>query len=218
MTSGRISIGAGSEFDVDSGEFDWSGGDFTGQGSIVVDGIPDAGVQDPTLIIMQNARNLGVNLVVGTTASNPPATAILQELNQDLNVGANCGIQVASNGILTFAQTSGNVVCSTGATSTTSVISNGGTFNFNTSATIKCDLPLVNGGPATVSNVMGGTLEFTNGAKGTGFSVSQSDGVINIYAGAHLTADANTNINGGTLETIGAGTAQLSGILTVQAG
>lgn len=109
-------------------------------------------------------------------------------------------------------------MCATGATDAASVINSNGTINFNTSATIKCDLPLFNNGGNAALNVLQGTLEFTKGAKQGGLSISQSAGSVNISSGATLKADANTLINGGVLTTVGTGTANLTGNLTVQAG
>jgi hypothetical protein len=108
-------------------------------------------------------------------------------------------------------------VCKTGATDLASGLINTGTINFNTSAAIKCDLPLYNADRGAL-NVLQGTLELTNAGKGTGFSFSQSGGSVNISAGATLKADANTNINGGFFWTVGVGTAYLTGNLTMQAG
>ncbi len=106
-------------------------------------------------------------------------------------------------------------MCPGGSTGVSSVITNTGTFNFDTSAAITCDLPLVNTGRL---NVLQGTLEFTNRPDTGTYSISQTSGGINITSGASLKADYDTLINGGTLMTVGVGTAYLTGDLTVQQG
>jgi hypothetical protein len=215
MTAGQaIGLNGTGSLHVIGGNFDWYGGTFQGSGTLVVGGSESADAS-ATLLVTQQAQKLSVNLVIGSNSQNDPGTVIIQNLNRDLTLADHTGIQVGKYGTLTFAQTSGNIVCGTGATDVNSVISNGGTINFDTSAAITCDLPRATSGNV---NVLQGTLEFTNGAKGSGFSISQTGGSLSISAGATLKADANTNINGGTLNTVGSGTAYLKGNLTVQGG
>ncbi len=194
------------------------GGDFTGGGWLTARAL--FGKPATTVVIKDGAKNLGVSLIVGGgPVGSVPAiastTVLIPSLNQDLTVGAGCGITIQWNGILTLNQSKGNIVCSTGGTNASSVISNAGTVNFNSTAAITYDLPLLNSGTLKVS---GGTLEFTQGSLQNCYSIYQDTGSLQLWAGATLKADAGTDIEGGQFATYLPGRAVLDGDLNVQGG
>ena len=210
MTSGTLQVQSGKTLAIAGNTFNWSGGTITGLGSVAV-----GGTGSPDLIINGNAQSLACSLTVGTVG---PGIIDFQTLNQDFTFGAGQGITVDVSGTLIFEQASGNIKSTTGGSSPGSVIANQGTVNFNTSAAITCDLPIYNSNAGASLNVLQGTLEFTTGAPQSGYSISQSAGIVSLSSGATLKADSNVNINGGELVTLGDGNATLTGNLTVQAG
>jgi len=219
MDSGDIDILRGALI-IQGGTFTWSGGTIEGNFGRLEAGSPKG--TPANLIIKGAASGFGglVNLIAAKAG-----TIEFQTLDHDFTFPVAGGdIDVQPGGTLNFKQGSGNILtlAQPGGGRAADKIDNHGTVNFNTSATIECQLPLFNsailGTQALLSVMGGGSLTFTTRAILSGYSISQESGEIDLYSGSTLGCLSNANINGGVFATINPGTATFNGNLLVTAG
>jgi hypothetical protein len=208
MSSGEIDqLADGANITISGGTFNWSGGAFNPGASlgqnVKVDGAT------AVMNISANAATMKdtLNVIDGGTVN-------IQTLNQDLtiNPGTNgtYAVLVGNNSTVNLTMSQGNI-----RGFSNNPISNGGTFNFNTTATVICELPFVNAGQF---NIQQGTLDFTKASSTSGYSVVSSQGTVAISVGATLEADYGYSQTGGVLETVGQGQATLNGNVVVTGG
>jgi hypothetical protein len=129
----------------------------------------------------------------------------------------NSGVQIQQGGTLLFTQAQGDILSDSGEKLEPLTIQNQGTIVFNSSATITCQLPIVNSAASAALKVLGGgVLRLSKGGVNSGnYSLYQIDGTTTVFSGSVLSCDQNLLMNTGTFETQNAGGAGLIGNLKV---
>jgi hypothetical protein len=190
--------------EVAGGTFDWSGGSFLTQTSpppTSTTGIiqVDAGA---TFNINSGAQTLWRPLTNSGTVNVNPSNDI------QMGGGTNVNIVNSAGGTINFQGSYGFVIT---ARQTAGTFTNAGTVVKTGSGTATETLPFTNNGTNALLQIQAGTLNFPS-------DPVQTTGTTSIYAGATLQVSGNFQVNGGTLQGVGTGTATVLGNLTLAGG
>jgi hypothetical protein len=218
MDNGTIVQGSGATgttLSVTGGTFTWTGGN--------INWVSGTGLSKGFLIISATAEVDFANATGGTvhfgdsiTNSGTLKLANSGVLNTvELNFTPTITNSPTGKINITVANTSG--LTNSGAVVT---IQNSGTIEKTAADSGEYDIsdPVNNKVAGATLQVDAGTLDFISGDPSTGYSVTQSAGVIQISAAATLEADHGMTQSGGTTRTSGAGTATINGALTMSGG